>query len=271
MDSQDRSATARPVRWSAAGWCAYFRANAKSLLDIPWEWGAELTEAERGAVAASLQDFQLGESSDGRHLIRAARDYAQRTGDAHYEPAIRLFVAEEQRHARDLGRFLTLAGIPLLRHSTIDLVFRCVRRLAGLELSLTVLVTAEMIGKVYYRALRQATASRLLERLCDQLLRDEVKHIRFHVERLALLRRGRSRWQRGLARLGHRFLFGGACLAVWCKHGRALRAGGYSFGRFWREAWSGLSRALRPIAPADLVPFPAEPRQILPMGQDTHA
>ena len=246
-----------PVRWSSARWCAYYRANGKKLLDLPWEGEIRLTEAERATITKSVQDFQLGESSDGRNLIRAAREYAAASGDVDYPEAIRLFIAEEQRHSGDLGRFLTKAGIPLLTRTWTDTIFRWLRRLAGLELFLTVLVTAEMIGKVYYKALRKATGCPLLRRLCEQLLRDEMKHIRFHVERLALMRRDRPRWKVIWAQAWHRFLFGGTCLVVWWKHRPVFKAGGYRFRRFWDEAWSEINAAQRPIDPRDLGVLPA--------------
>jgi hypothetical protein len=234
-------------------WCVYYRANLQALLRLPWERGAELTEAERDTIAASLQKFQLGEQSEGRHLERRARDHADLTGDADYWEAIRLFLKEEQRHARELGRFLTLAGVPLLERTWTDSVFRRLRRLAGLELCITVLVTAELIGKVYYQALRRATASPLLRRICDQLLRDEVQHIRFHLEHLARLRSERSVWRRLWARGWHRLLYGGTCLVVWWQHSKVLRAGGYGMRRFWRACWDGLNaesrRARRPVGP----------------------
>jgi hypothetical protein len=205
----------RAAPWTSGQWAAYYHRNADRLLPLPWRRGAELTEAEREAVAASLQDFQLGESSEGRHLLRRAERYAERTDDPEYLEAMHLFVREEQRHARTLGRFLHLAGIEPLRRSRLDTVFRLLRRLAGLALSITVLLIAETIGKVYYRALRRATGSVLLRRICDQLLRDEVRHMRFHAERLAIVRRGRARWRVWLAHTGHRLLFAGACLLLY--------------------------------------------------------
>lgn len=128
-----------------------------------------------------------------------------------------------------------MAGVPLVAHSWLDGLFRRLRRLAGLELSITVLVIAETIGKVYYHALRRATGSALLRRLCDQLLRDEVMHLRFHAERLALLRRKRAPWKCKLARLGHGLLFRGTSLAVWCKHRWAFHGAGMGFLDYWRR------------------------------------
>jgi hypothetical protein len=241
--------TVRAAPWTSGQWCYYYHRNAERLLPLPWRRGAELTEAEREAVAASLQDFQLGESSEGRHLLRRAAGYAERADDPEYLEAMQLFVREEQRHARTLGRFLRLAGIEPLQRSRLDTAFRLLRRLAGLVLSIVVLLTAETIGKVYYRTLRRATGSALLRRICDQLLRDEVRHMRFHAERLAIVRRGRARWRVWLAHAGHRLLFGGACLLVWCKHRRALRAGGLGFGSFWRECWREMRGLLKVMDP----------------------
>src|SRR5215213_530425 len=98
----------RPTEW----WREYFLINANSLLSIPWDRGVDFTPQERDTIATSVQEFQLGESSEGRHLFHAARAYAQRTGDAAYPHTLALFIAEEHRHARDLGRVLDLAQIP---------------------------------------------------------------------------------------------------------------------------------------------------------------
>src|SRR5262245_37776135 len=174
--------------WTSKRWCAYYRANANALFELPWRRGAEWSEEEKAALAASLQDFQLGESSEGRHLLDRARLYADDTGDPEYAEAMQLFIREEQRHARDLGEFLLLAGVPLWQRARLDSIFRWLRRRAGLPLMITVLLTAETIGKVYYQGIRRATGSRLLRRLCDQLLCDEVQHMRFHAERLAIIR-----------------------------------------------------------------------------------
>jgi hypothetical protein len=246
---QAQTGTVRAAPWTSGQWCYYYHRNAERLLRLPWRCGAELTDAERDAVAASIQDFQLGESSEGRNLLRRAAQYAERADDPEYVEAMQLFIGEEQRHARVLGRFLHLAGIEPLKRSRLDTAFRLLRRLAGLVLSITVLLTAETVGKVYYRALRRATGSTLLRRLCDQLLRDEVRHVRFHAERLALVRRDRARWRVWLAHGCHRLLFGGTCLLVWGKHRRALRAGGLGFASFWRECWQEMRGVLRIMDP----------------------
>jgi hypothetical protein len=225
----------RPRAWTSQQWCDYYRRNATRLLALPWEGGACLSDNEKSAIAASLQEFQIGEQSEGHNLLRRARQHADRTGDPAYAEAVAHFIAEEQRHARDLGRLLTCAGVPLLQRSRLDRAFRWLRRLAGLGLMLMVLLTAEAIGKVYYLAIRRATRSPLLRRLCDQLERDEVQHLRFHAERLALMRARWGRWRLALVQLSQRCLLWATCGLVWCRHRRALRAGGLTFRRFLRE------------------------------------
>lgn len=229
------------LAWTSRQWVAYFRKNARRQPSLPWQHGAELTDTERRAVVASLQDFQLGESSAGRFLLAKTAAYAERVHDPDYLEAMRLFVAEEQRHGGLLAEYFRLADIPLRRHSKLDLAFRLIRRLAGLEWCIFVLVTAELIGRVYYRALRHASGSLLLRRICDQLLRDEVMHVRFHWERLARLGRRRRRWLSALTWFGRRLAFRAAGLFVWLKHRRALRAGGLTWAAYWRHCGEELT------------------------------
>jgi hypothetical protein len=108
---------------SSLEWRRYYEENARSRLEIPWQLGPELTTHETAAIAQSLKEFQAGESSEGKYLFRCAQEYAQRTGDLEYVSAIRLFIAEEQRHARDLGRFLTVHR----RSLTSEYLNRCRR------------------------------------------------------------------------------------------------------------------------------------------------
>jgi len=229
----------RPTR----DWIAHFRRNRAVLLTIPWDLGAELTDAERAAIARSIQAFQLGESSEGRNLMRYARAWAARSGDVDYVEAIRLLIAEEQRHARDLGRFMELNGIACIQHRWTDSVFRALRNLLGtLEISIGVLVTAEIIAKVYYAALREASESTTLRRICDQILRDEVRHVEFQTEQLARLRLGRAPLLLRATLALQQFLFVGATLLVAWSHRPTLARGGFGFRRFWGACRSEFAR-----------------------------
>ena len=128
-----------------------------------------------------------------------------------------------------------------------DSVFRQLRRLGGLEISISVLITAEIIAKVYYAALRQATGSSVLRRICDQVLRDEREHVRFHCDYLAILRKERRPALFAVTEAAQRFLFFGTCLVVWRFHNRAIRKGGMGFERFWRDCWREMNEAMRHV------------------------
>jgi hypothetical protein len=233
---------------NSSWWCEHFRENEDRQLAIPWDAAEPLTEEVRRILIPSLQDFQLGESSEGKHGRARAVAYGLRAGDSHYAEAIRLFFTEENRHASYLARYLKLHGAGTIGRSWTDFVFRRVRRLMGLETLLSVLLTAELIGEVYYRAIRTATNCPTLRAVCSQLLRDEKMHVRFHVERFALIRRGQSRLRIALQRRLWDCFLSVTCLAVWAKHRRAFRLGGHGFRRFWCEAKQGFRKAtIRPV------------------------
>ncbi len=232
---------------SSREWLEHFRTNERP--EVLPQGGPRLSEAEREAVIASIQEFQLGESSEGRHLRRRAAEYAEESGDEEYLWAMEYFIREEQRHARYLRDFLASEGIGTVKKRWVDTVFRRLRNLAGLEVSVGVLVTAEIIAKVYYAALGKATRSPMLGRICERILRDEEAHVRFQAERLAILRRDRREPGMKLTRLLHRALFFGACLVVWRNHGEAIRRGGLDFRDYWRSCWEEFGAALSMMEP----------------------
>src|SRR5579872_3703461 len=231
-----RTAVKTRVRTSTE-WRDYFEANAKKRIAVPWESGAGVTAEELASIARSLQAWQLGETSDGSHLIAAATHYALMMRDPAFVDAIRLFIKEEQRHGNDLGRFLDLAGVPRLQRDWGDSMFRRIRYLfPSMEVWVTPVIMVETHAMIYYAALRRATNSPVLRKVCEQILRDEVPHIEFQCERLAILHRGRSPLMMAVTRALHRFFFTGITLAVWAAHHRAYRAGGLSFAKYWRAS-----------------------------------
>jgi hypothetical protein len=233
---------------TTADWLAYFRANAAKDRPIPWETGAGVAPEQLACIARSLQAWQLGESSDGRHLREAAARYARRIGDPCYAEVIEYFIREEQRHGELLGRFLDLAGVGRVTANWGDSLFRVARySLTNMEAWTTPVVMVETLAMIYYNAVRQATSSPVLRTICTQILVDEVPHVRFQCERLAdILRDRRPPWYQ-LTMLGQRLLFLIVVLLVWLGHRRALRAGGYSWKRYWHRAWTKMGVAWRLI------------------------
>ena len=207
----------------------YFEANQGQYDDLAWDDPHQLSPYELRAVRASLQTFQRGESSEGHYLYTRAKQL----GDAEYTAAMRLFIKEEQTHAAVLGRFLDQQGIPRLKGHWLDNIFRGLRRVLSLEHTLRVLLVAEVVAAVYYRALFNATYSGLLQQLCRRIVLDEEMHLNFQCFALRHLAAGRGSgvgaW---LRRQAYRGLMAGAALAAYATSRSALQAGGYGLFSF---------------------------------------
>ncbi len=228
-------------------WVRHFRANADTLVDIPWDDPRRLSATERKAVLRSIQIFQLGESGGGSRLLRAAESYYQQTGDRHYLKALRLFIREEQHHAELLARFLKREETELIGRQWTNGVFRRCRNLIGLELMLALLLAAELMARVYYAALSRATDDSVLRPICARILRDERWHVRFQCDRLAHIRAERRRSLGLLAGAAERIGFRAVCVAVWLNHARVFRAAGIGLRAFWRRTGRELDLARRLI------------------------
>lgn len=242
MTDQRRRGACAPV--PSAQWADHFRHNRQHPPKLPLIDGPQLIDAQRRVLHGSIAEFERGERSEGRHLMSFAKAYAARAGDPDYVEAMGLFIAEENRHARYLETFMKIEKMPQAEKTTVDSAFRFMRQLGGLELAIRVLVTAEIIAQVYYRGLRDASGSTILRAICRQILIDEKHHIDFQCQRLALIRRPRSRitlWRR---RIGDRVLIALATAVVWKNHGQAMRLGGYTFRRFWRHVKAKHRRAM---------------------------
>ncbi|GLW67781.1 hypothetical protein Kpho02_00800 [Kitasatospora phosalacinea] len=218
-------------------WVAAFeaeKARREWIADPEWARGVELP----AVVARSLQKFQVGEDGDGANL----RAKADRAGDAAYAAAVRLFVDEERNHARLLAELLGAAGVPLLDGHWSDGIFVRVRRLLGLRTELMVLMVAELVAVEYYRSLRDGLADPLAREVTDRILRDEQRHIPFHVQRLHQSFGELAPSARPFAHLAWLLLALAGALFVAVDHGPALHAVRTSRGRFLlavtRHAWT---------------------------------
>jgi rubrerythrin len=228
-------------------WLNHFEYHAQHPRCLPHGLSDRLKPSERRLIASSIATFQLGEQSEGRSLLRAAR----RFGCAHRIPElariIELFIGEERRHAALLREFMEEHRIARKTADGTDRVFRVLRRLAGLELCLHILITAELIGIVYYRALEAATECGRLKVLCRVLVSDELVHVGFESQLLLALRAERAAPMRTLMRVGHRAFFAGTACAVWCTHRRVLRSAGFSPRSFLRASLYQYAFYLEPV------------------------
>jgi hypothetical protein len=213
-------------------WLDLFGARAYQLEIRRPDPDDRLNEAERTLIADSIATFQLGEQSEGRTLMEFAERFARRHGVARLPAITALFIREEQHHAAQLGAFMRANGIPLKRKNWTDSVFQRIRKLAGYEAAVTILVTAEMIGFVYYRALARATGSRTLKSICRQMCADESVHLRYETQLLMTLRGERGPVARRLVHGAHRLLLSASALVVFFDHRRVLRHVGYGWRGF---------------------------------------
>jgi rubrerythrin len=243
-------------------WRDHFARNLALTALLPWHSAPALSQQEREAIRSSIQQFQLGEGSSGRRLLDRARIFATQIGDDAFVPALALFVREEQRHSGQLLRFMEREGIPAMRKHWVDSVFRRLRVLAGLELSLRVLVTAEIIAVPYYRALGAATASPLLRGISEQILEDEAAHLRFQASMLARIGARRSHAVERLAFRFHRlFLLGTTCV-VWRGHRKVFKAARQTYRDLLNDAlaeFDGLERLSGNLRKIARLPSPAIP------------
>ncbi len=215
-------------------WLNHFEYHAEQPRGAPGGSLNALRQEERRLIARSIATFQLGEQSDGSGLLRAACRFAAVHGDELLPRITELFIREEQRHARLLRQFMEEHGIRARSRHWSDAIFRRLRRLGGFELYLHVLITAEIIGNVYYHALESLTGCQRLRVLCRTLIADELAHIGYESDLILELRARKPAPLRPLIRLLHRALFCGAACAVWLSHRGVLRRAGHTAAGFLR-------------------------------------
>lgn len=208
-------------------WVEHFEAEANRRLrvgDPRWDLGARM----HPAVVRSVERFQVGEAGDGANLIAKAGQ----AGDPEYAVAVKLFVAEEQNHARMLGLLLKSADAGTIEGHWTDAVFVRLRRALGLRLELMVLLVAEVIALRHYRALRDGTTDALTTDVAGRILADEQRHVPFHCQRLRTAFGRMPRAVRKVVAAGWWTLLFGAAVVVAYDHGPALRQLGVSRREF---------------------------------------
>jgi hypothetical protein len=185
------------MRWSE--WRRHFEVNRLRPLPEGLERAEEVPGPWRSALAASLATFQLGEAGEGR--IAHEIDRAALPGiDADYRAALKLFVAEEGRHARILGLMVRGLGGKLLARNWTERLFVFGRRLLGLRVKLMVLLAAEVIGGSFYGLLASRLPEGGLRRALEEICEDEQHHLDYHGEFFARQGWGvlmRAVWQAG--------------------------------------------------------------------------
>src|SRR5215471_6241017 len=188
-------------------WLNHFEYHAQHPRCVPAGLSDVLKPEERRLIARSIATFQLGEQSEGNALLFSAWRLAKKHNAAPLIRILELFIREQQRHAALLHRFMEDHALPRKHTDWTDFVFCCLRRLGGLEFRLYVLITAELIASVFYRALEVTTGCQRLKVLCRTLVADELAHVGLESQILLTLRARKSSFMRGITRCLHRAFF----------------------------------------------------------------
>jgi hypothetical protein len=212
-------------------WLAYFERDLATRERIDFGSGVAIEPHLREPLIRSLQRFQVGESGEGEHLLTGAAA----TGDPVYAEAVRLFVAEEQEHARMLAGAIRGMGGTLLDGHWSDRAFVLLRRLMGLRLELLVLLIAELIARRYYRALYDGTSDPPLRAMYAQIMRDEVGHVSFHLDYLRHAFADTPAPVRVVIQTAWALMFRATCLVVLFDHRSVLRACNVPLETFWHD------------------------------------
>ena len=201
------------------------------------------------SVARSLAIFQLGESGGGT-VIEQARDSELASVDEDYAESIRLFVAEEHRHANVLAMCVRLLGGELIRRNWTQRLFLFGRRLIGLRLKVLVLLAAEVVGICYYSSIAAKLAPGPVSRWLSELVEDERSHLEFHC--LFLQSQVTSGWRRWMFVGVWRCVMFAAAVVVMIDHRRTIRDLELGFGRTWQR-WMAFSQMAERLVTGEAV------------------
>jgi len=216
-------------------WIGHFKANATQKR-IDWNQYPSLTAEEIKTIVPSLQAWQLGETSEGKHLIAASSKYANKIGDPEYIDAVKLFIKEEQKHGNNLGRYLDGIGQTRISKNWGDSLFRKVRYYnTNMELWTLAVIVVESTAQIFYQALKEATGCRLLQDICTDILIDEAYHITFQTERLAIIYHGKTAFSKTWRNLFYKSFFFLTSCVVWFAHSKLFMAGGNTFESFTKK------------------------------------
>jgi len=228
-------------------WIGHFKANALEKR-INWNLKPNITPAEMCTILPSLQAWQLGETSEGKHLIAASTKYAHAIGDLPYIEAVKLFIKEEQKHGNNLGMYLDRIGQPRVTKNWGDSLFRRVRYFnTNMETWTLAVVVVESTAQIFYQSLKDATNCELLKQICNDILIDEAYHITFQTERLAIIYDSKNSFSKAWRRIVYKYFFYMTATLVWIGHRKLFKAGGNSFDSYSRKMEHKYMRTLKKI------------------------
>jgi len=228
-------------------WIGHFKANALEKR-VNWDLKPNITPEEICTILPSLQAWQLGETSEGKHLIAASTKYARAIGDLPYINAVKLFIKEEQKHGNNLGSYLDAINVPRIKQDWGDSLFRKVRYFnTSMELWTLAVIVVESTAQIFYQALKNATNCELLKQICNDILIDEAYHITFQTERLAIIYEGKNNFSKAWRRIVYKYFFYATSSLVWFANRKLFKAGGNTFDSYSRAMEHKYLKTLRKI------------------------
>jgi len=216
-------------------WIGHFKANATQKR-VDWTNRPNITAEEIKTILPSLQAWQLGETSEGLHLIAASTKYAHKISDTDYVDAVELFIKEEQKHGNNLGRYLDEIGQQRISQNWGDTLFRKIRYFnTSMEIWTLAVIVVESTAQVFYQALKDATECSLLKQICKDILIDEAYHITFQTERLAIIYSGKSAFSKSWRKVAYKYFFYATSTLVWFAHSRLFKAGSNTYSLYKKK------------------------------------
>ena len=216
-------------------WIGHFKVNALAKR-INFDLKPNITPTEMCTILPSLQAWQLGETSEGEHLIAASAKYAKSIGDMAYIDAVKLFIREEQKHGNNLGLYLDKIGQPRINKDWGDSLFRKIRYFnTNMEIWTLAVIVVESTAQIFYQALKDATGCKLLKQICTDILIDEAYHITFQTERLGIIYNSKNNFLKAWRKPAYKCFFCATSSLVWFAHRKLFKAGGNDFSLYTKK------------------------------------
>ena len=215
-------------KFDSKAWLCYFLSNksVRPLVRLPQE--IKMEDALREPLIASLQRFQIGETGEGKHI----KKFAKQLGDEAYSDCVDLFIKEEQGHGQILAEVIRALDGTLLTWHWSDLVFIFLRRILGLKTEIFILLIAEVVGKCFYKCIADKIEDDQLNEVFSLIVLDEIAHLQFHSHFLATQMRGISWSLQAIVHYVWSIIFYTACFAFVVDHRKALCALGVPAAEF---------------------------------------
>jgi hypothetical protein len=224
-----------------AKWTAHFSENSQNRPEPRWDSPLEMPEKIRTALALSLAEYQLGDGGGPCRLI--GLDVANTVrAFPEFQQLVDLWFREEKEHSRLLAGAVRRLGGRFVSATPAFHLFCAVRRLAGAQNEMLILLIVEIVSMGYYRMIRQHCGDPAIREMCSLIMRDESGHIAFHLDRLASPEGVAPTW---LHRWLIHFLIECCATVLWLGQGKWLTTIGGCRASLWRTVHAGGARFLR--------------------------